>query len=967
MHAATGRWGLRRASILLSTIAALCAATTYGGQGQELVPSARPALSGAMRWQPWRAAADAPASPMQAELRADLVRHVETTMPIVGVLETFPLAGDLLDGRAFWAAVVAPETEVTTFVILVCERGDDGWREAARHELGYHIPGSVAPVRIEATHGWMIANGASGARGAPTWEVLRFDGESVHEEVVGNWFDVMLVDIDGDGTAEIVSEEIDHVNCYYCGMTSRSFGLYRWNGAGMERAGLEPLPAGAASEAVVAANDRAAELAGARRWTEARAVVDGARSLVAESAVFRRNASLIDLHAGAPGVGGLSEDTLLHYVFAGSWADAVDVFRHQPVLPDFFTRQPPYAEEYMMDGMYGAPPFLQAVFDAAASARRVAPALPEIEFLHGWSAYHLQEWSAALDRNDPDASTEWRVPMSNWYWGPIDADDPVVRESLGRAAALAPDDRFFVEAARIVAERADLPHADAMRRSFLLFDIGPGSCADIDCTTSSRLPDVAADAGVAPWRPWRAPGDTGRPLGEAPDGADLSRRFAAVYHDDGDSLDQVRAFPLAAGGFEGREFWAVFDPSADTCRAHRLGVSIHFASECTAPVLAVYERVDGGWRAVTQRHVLVDAVSAVAPVAVEPSHAWIVTRGVNDRVGDANEPRWEVLRFDGESLHVEVVENWLDATIADGDGDGRLEILGSRARPLCYQCPVTRRAGRLYRWTGARLAAAPLEFLSAGSTSDAAVAANNRAVALARARRWTEALAALVAARPLVAESAVFRRNANLIGLNAAAFGGGRLSEDTLLHHVFAGSWADAVDLFRGAPVGPDLFAEPLPYVDEVAGPESRYGTPPFLRAVFDATAAARAVAPPRPEIEFLHAWSAFHLDPDTTVATATHWSDAEYRIDIDEAALLEVFDRAADLAPGDPLFAEVRQVVVDRMARVAVPSDIELATVDPMTRGFGDAGVDTSRSVRAQGDGRNRGSVTRSDKASVV
>jgi hypothetical protein len=108
------------------------------------------------------------------------------------------------------------------------------------------------------------------------------------------------------------------------------------------------------------------------------------------------------LHAGAES---LSEDTLLHYVLAGAWTDAVDIFRHQPVLPDFFTAQPPYAEEYYMGHGYGHPPFLQAVFDATAAARRVAPARPEIEFLHGWAAYHLREWSVAVDRDDGEAPT----------------------------------------------------------------------------------------------------------------------------------------------------------------------------------------------------------------------------------------------------------------------------------------------------------------------------------------------------------------------------------------------------------------------------------------------------------------------------------------------------------------------------------------------------------------------------------
>ena len=229
-----------------------------------------------------------------------------------------------------------------------------------------------------------------------------------------------------------------------------------------------------------------------------------------------------------------------------------------------------------------------------------------------------------------------------------------------------------------------------------------------------------------PWRPWSTPSGMGHPLADVPGGPDLLRRFAAAYHGDGESLQQIRAFPLAGGRLDGRVFWAVFDPAADTCRANRRGVSIAFASNCTAPVLAVYKRNDGDWRAVTQRRVWMDAVSVVAPVNIEPSQAWIVTRGMNHRNVDANEPLWEVLRFDSEALGVEVVENWLDAMILDVDLDGALDILGSRGRRLCFRCSVPRRAVRLYRWTGDRMVAAPLEFRSGGPASGAAVAANNR-------------------------------------------------------------------------------------------------------------------------------------------------------------------------------------------------------------------------------------------------
>ena len=609
-------------------------------------------------------------------------------------------------------------------------------------------------------------------------------------------------------------------------------------------------------------------------------------------------------------------------MLAGAWADAVEVFRHGPALPDFFTRQPPYAEEYRRHGGYQPPQMLQAVFKATAAPRRVEPALPEVEFLHGWSAYQLREWSAAIDRLEagPDAgSTEWRIPVTAAYWDRTAPDDSVVRGALDRAAALAPDDPFFVEAARTVSARADLVHADAMRRTFLLFEAGGDPCAGPGCAEPPRRAGAgAADPGVTPWGPWAAPPGTGRPLAEAPDGDGLTRLFADVYRDvrrnAGGPLEDVRAFPLAGRRLDGRTFWAVVDPSADTCRARRLGVSIGYASGCAASVLAVYERRDGGWRAVAQRRVTIDTASAAAPVALEPSNAWIVTRGVQRHGDGVGASRWEVLRFDGESLRVEAAKRWLDAMIADIDGDGALEILGIRARPLCDECSVTHRAVRLHRWNGARLTAAPLELLPAGAASEAGVAANNRAVALARARRWLEAVAVLDTARPLVGGHPVFRRNASLIDLNAGV-SAPRLSEDTLLHHVFAGSWAEAVDRFRRAPAGPEWFAETRSYFDGAARTGNEHGMPPFLRAIFDATSAARAVGPARAEIELLHAWSAFHLDRDTT-SSPSHWSNARHRVAVEDAALLETLDRAAALAPRDALFTAARQAAAARMAR---------------------------------------------------
>ena len=181
--------------------------------------------------------------------------------------------------------------------------------------------------------------------------------------------------------------------------------------------------------------------------------------------------------------------------------------------------------------------YWEVVFGATARARRVAPALAEIEFLHAWSAYHLD--------SDPGGT--------------------VALEGLERAVALSPRDPLFVEAQRFVQSRADVVHADAMRRTFLLFDAE--ACAGPVCTDPPLRPEAIVGRNAVQWRTWRAPIDAGRRFGMVEGGPELLRQFAAVYRGDSVPSHQVTAFPLAGERFDGRLFWAVFHRFADRCRA----------------------------------------------------------------------------------------------------------------------------------------------------------------------------------------------------------------------------------------------------------------------------------------------------------------------------------------------------------------------------------------------------------------
>ena len=132
MTDASCRLAVGKALLLLVVTATLWVEAAYATQRWGATVSTASASTGAMMWQSWSAPTE-PLSGAEAELQSDLIRHVEMTVAVRHVMKTFPLRGDLLDGRTFWAAVVIPESDYTYYVAVVYERRGDGWYEVARH------------------------------------------------------------------------------------------------------------------------------------------------------------------------------------------------------------------------------------------------------------------------------------------------------------------------------------------------------------------------------------------------------------------------------------------------------------------------------------------------------------------------------------------------------------------------------------------------------------------------------------------------------------------------------------------------------------------------------------------------------------------------------------------------------------------------------------------------------------------
>ena len=101
---------MRERLVVLLAAATLCVGIADAGPRQEPETRLAPEVADRTRWQPWRAPADTPLSATQEALRADLIRHIEETVAVRRIDETFPLSGDLLAGRTFWAAVVLLES-----------------------------------------------------------------------------------------------------------------------------------------------------------------------------------------------------------------------------------------------------------------------------------------------------------------------------------------------------------------------------------------------------------------------------------------------------------------------------------------------------------------------------------------------------------------------------------------------------------------------------------------------------------------------------------------------------------------------------------------------------------------------------------------------------------------------------------------------------------------------------------------
>ena len=389
---------------------------------------------------------EAPAEPTPQDLLAERLRQIvqegirdEFPDAEAQPVHVFPLGlSDAAGG--FWGAVtdgpqpamLTGDDEVVNFWhFAAVYRLDEGneWTEIDRLEI------ERAPQRTQvdlkptgwtlsdgAPVAWITVRGGTGAH-AGTLNIIRFDGQTLSTEL--SWLSARanageVVDLDGDGLAEVVVDDSDpYVFCYVCAVELKREILYWWDGSRLVpvdlRAPITNVPAGVADEV-----DAVVALAQAGLWRDAALAAIATARQAPESADVRWLSTLVNRTAAARLIhAGSVAQPLLTMVFAGEYRSAVELMRALDPAQAFALDGPLIVgTEAERDPATMATQML----DHTTRALDAAPDRAEIHAVH----------ALALTLAAPDDLAEARAAMQ-------------------RAAELAPDDAFYAASREFLA------------------------------------------------------------------------------------------------------------------------------------------------------------------------------------------------------------------------------------------------------------------------------------------------------------------------------------------------------------------------------------------------------------------------------------------------------------------------------------------------------------------------------------
>ncbi|MEZ4636512.1 MAG: hypothetical protein R2856_16390 [Caldilineaceae bacterium] len=315
-----------------------------------------------------------------------------------------------------------------------------------------------------------------------------------------------------------------------------------------------------------------------------------------------------------------------------------------------------------------------------------------------------------------------------------------------------------------------------------------------------------------------------------------------------DGFDGINVF--AADGIDGQALWV----------AHSYGIRVFMPDEIPHFV-AIYESADGAWNEIARIELeCADYVdeAGVNQVTIAPESLWFTVDGG----AGAHSGCFDLLRWDGATF-VDLIQGFNSSPgagdVTDLDGDGQNEVVLNATDPyiFCYACGVRLYAAQVLRWDGAQLTPVTLTELGEDAAADVREA-NNRAVALANADLYNQALPLIEETATLAPEDAVVHWNAQLIRLyaeNRLAYVDGGYP---ILSYVFYGDYAAAVDLMRDlTPV--EIFSAESPLI---MGTPAEGWIPEMSQYLVSFADRAIAADPELAHAYFLRAWGRYLSDP---------------------------------------------------------------------------------------------------------
>ena len=367
------------------------------------------------------------------------------------------------------------------------------------------------------------------------------------------------------------------------------------------------------------------------------------------------------------------------------------------------------------------------------------------------------------------------------------------------------------------------------------------------------------------------------------------------------AYDGLTVLPLYAPTSE-RPLWAI----------HSTGFRNFDLDPVPSHFVAIYTYENGNWLELAWQSLNPDSDAlyaspdilpegSVAQVGIEPNDIWLVVEGIVGAHGGI----FQLLRFIGTNLHIETAASNASPGIGyleDLDSDGMPEII-LRLHDyyvFCYACGVRYLDFQVFTWdtVNQRMLEVSIQPMLMGQQGHPARQPTNRAVELANAGLWAEALTQIEEAQRIATATAeptdtfTLEWDAALIRLYHDAWRDELVQTPyPLLTTIFYGDYARALDIMRG--YTPDqIFNANTPLIDgTMAENNEQWLADYILRQVEPAIAAQPDLA----AAYYLRAWATFLHNPGNP------------QIERDLA-------QAAALNPDEPLFAGTAVPAINRI-----------------------------------------------------